>query len=171
MAYIDREIIQEKTGKKNLKTGKDIEKGKVVGESRVIRFRDDSYSVDSKCRFADIIDSIPFDSDELIKALQDAILKEQNKSGVTVEDAKAKQDKEALVKEKAATKYIETKKKNKVDEKKNAELIDIVKTKYPKATDEVKEQIKVVMAENKIENFKSIDVPTNGLEEIVALLA
>lgn len=170
MAYIDREIVQEKTGKKNLKTGKDIEKGKVVGESRVIRFRDDSYSVDSKCRFADIIDSIPFDSDEFIKALQDAILKEQSKSGVSINDAKVKQDNEALEKEKAATKYIENKKKNKVDETRNTELIDIIKVKYPKASDEAKEKVKVVMSENNIENFKSIDVPTKGLEEIVALL-
>jgi hypothetical protein len=170
MAYVDREIIQEKTGKKNLKTGKDIEKGKVVNESRVIRFRDDSYSVDSKCRFANIIDSIPFDSDELIKALKEAILVEQSKSGVSIEEAQAKQNKNAEIKGKAATEYIENKKKNKVDEKKNAELIDIIKAKYPKATDEAKEQIKVIMAENKIENFKSIDVPTKGLEEIVTLL-
>lgn len=170
MAYVDREIIQEKTGKKNLKTGKDIERGKVVGESRVIRFRDDSYSVDSKSRFAEIIDSIPFDSDELIKALQDAILKEQSKSGISIEDAKKKQAKESVNKEKAATEYIENKKKNKVDEDRNAELIDIIKTKYPKATDEIKEQIKEVMVNGGIENFKNTDVPTKPLEEIVELL-
>lgn len=170
MAYVDREIIQEKTGKKNLKTGKDIEKGKVIGESRVIRFRDDSYSVDSKSRFAEIVDSIPFDSDELIKALQDAILKEQSKSGVSIEDAKKRQAKVEKEKGKAATEYIENKKKNAINEERNTELIDIIKTKYPKATDETKEQIKEVMASGGIENFKNVDVPTKPLEEIVALL-
>ena len=170
MAYIDREIIQEKTGKKNLKTGKEIEKGKVVGESRVIRFRDDSYSVDSKSRFAEIVDSIPFDCDELIKALQDAILKEQSKSGISIEDAKKRQAKVEKEKGKAATEYIENKKKNAINEERNAELIDIIKTKYPKATDETKEQIKEVMANGGIENFKNLDVPTKPLEEIVELL-
>lgn len=170
MAYIDREIIQEKTGKKNLKTGKEIEKGKVVGESRVIRFRDDSYSVDSKSRFAEIVDSIPFDCDELIKALQDAILKEQSKSGISIEDAKKRQAKAEKEKGRVATEYIENKKKNAIDEGRNAELIEIIKTKYPKATDEIKEQIKEVMADGGIENFKNVDVPTKPLEEIVALL-
>lgn len=170
MAYVDREIIQEKTNKKNLKTGEYIEKGKVVGESRVIRFRDDSYSVDSKSRFAEIVDSIPFDSDELIKALEDAILKEQSKSGISVEDAKKRQAKAEKEKAKAATEYIENKKKNTIDEERNEELIDIIKTKYPKTTDEIKDKIKEVMADGGIENFKNTDVPTKPLEEIVKLL-
>lgn len=170
MAYIDREIVQEKTGKKNIKTGKEIEKGRVVGESRVIRFRDDSYSVDSKSRFADIIDSIPFDSDAFIQAMNDAILKEQSKSGVPVDEARAKQEEESKEKEKAATEYIKSKKENKIDEERNAELIELIKTKYTKASDEVKDQIKILMVEHGIGNFKSVEVPTIGLEKIVELL-
>lgn len=47
-----------------------------MAENRVISFRDNNYSVDSKSRFADIVDKIPFDVDAFIKAMQDAILAE-----------------------------------------------------------------------------------------------
>lgn len=73
VASIDREIVRQKTGKKNMVTKQDIVKGKVVSESRIITFRDDNYTIDSKSRFADIVDSIPLDADAFIKALQDAI--------------------------------------------------------------------------------------------------
>ena len=87
MACIDREIIKESTGRKNVVTKKDITKNKVVSESRKIIFRDDNYGVDSKSRFAGIIDEIPLDKDAFIKALKDAIAaeadKSKNKSAIT----------------------------------------------------------------------------------------
>lgn len=92
VATIDREIIKEKTGKKNIVTKKDIEKGVVKSQTRKITFRDDNFVIDSKSRFADIVESIPLDSDELIKAVTDAIKKELSKSGKTYDDAKAEQD-------------------------------------------------------------------------------
>jgi len=170
MAYIDRNIVQEKTGKKNLKTGEDITKGKIVSESRVIRFRDDTYSVDSKSRFADIVDCIPFNSDEFIKAMQDAIMREHSKGTLTVEESKKKAAKEAKEKEKFAAKYAEEKVKNHADEDRNAELIDIIKTKFPDADDDTKAKVKSLMAKYNIPNFKDNDVSTKGLEEIVAIL-
>lgn len=93
VATIDREIIKEKTGKKNVVTKKDIEKGVIKNETRKITFRDDNFVIDSKSRFADIVESIPLDSDELIKAITDAIKAELAKSGKTYNDAKAEQDK------------------------------------------------------------------------------
>lgn len=170
MAYIDRNIVQEKTGKKNLKTGEDITKGKIVSESRVIRFRDDTYSVDSKSRFADIVDCIPFNADEFIKAMQDAIMKEHSKGTLTVEQSKKKATKEAKEKEEFAAKYAEEKAKNHADEDRNAELIDIIKTKFPDADDDTKAKVKSLMAKYDIPNFKDNDVSTKGLEEIVAIL-
>lgn len=170
MAYIDRNIVQEKTGKKNLKTGEDITKGKIVSESRVIRFRDDTYSVDSKSRFADIVDCIPFNADEFIKAMQDAIMREHSKGTLTVEQSKKKAEKEAKEKEKFAAKYAEEKAKNHADEDKNVELIDIIKTKFPDADDDTKAKVKSLMAKYNIPNFKDSDVSTKGLEEIVAIL-
>ena len=93
VASIDREIVKEKTGKKNVVTKKDIEKGVVKSETRKITFRDDNFVIDSKSRFADIAESIPLDSDALIKAVTDAIKAELSKSGKTYEDAKAEQEK------------------------------------------------------------------------------
>lgn len=73
VACIDRTIETESTGRKNIVTKKEITVNKVKEERRKIVFRDDSYSVDSKSRFSGIVDEIPMDSDELIKALKDAI--------------------------------------------------------------------------------------------------
>lgn len=94
VASIDREIVREKTGKKNVVTGQIETKGVVKGETRRITFRDDNYVVDSKSRFADIVPEIPFDSDDLIQALTDAIKSEQSKSGVSLDAAKKKQAKQ-----------------------------------------------------------------------------
>lgn len=94
VASVDREIVKEKTGKKNVVTGQVETKGVVKGETRRITFRDDNYVVDSKSRFADIVPEIPFDSDALIKALTDAIKSEQSKSGVSFDTAKKKQAKQ-----------------------------------------------------------------------------
>lgn len=91
VAAIDREIVKEKTGKKNMVTGQDIKKGVVKGETRKITFRDDNFVVDSKSRFSDIVDSIPLDADALIEAITNAIKEEQSKSGVPLADAKKKQ--------------------------------------------------------------------------------
>lgn len=94
VASIDREIVKEKTGKKNIVTGQIETKGVVKGETRRITFRDDNYVVDSKSRFADIVPEITFDSDALIQALTDAIKSEQSKSGVSFDTAKKKQAKQ-----------------------------------------------------------------------------
>lgn len=93
-ASIDREIVKEKTGKKNVVTGQVETKGVVKGETRRITFRDDNFVVDSKSRFAEIVPEIPLDSDALIQAFTDAIKAEQSKSGVSFDDAKKKQEKQ-----------------------------------------------------------------------------
>lgn len=170
VAYIDRDIVKVKTGKKDNK-GKEIEKGKLAGESRVISFRDDTYSVDSKCRFANIIDKIPFDVDSFIKAMTDAILEEQKKDGISLNEAKKKQDKAEKEAEKQAIENSANAKKiGKIDEEKNEELIGIIKSKFPDANDKTKAKVKETMAEYNIPNFKTTEVSTNGLEEIVSLL-
>ncbi len=170
MAYIDRDIVKEKTGKKNLKTGEDIIKGKIVSESRVIRFRDDTYSVDSKSRFADIVDCIPFDADAFIKAMQDAIMKEHSKGTLTVEESKKEAEKKAKEKESFAAKYAEEKMKSVSDEDKNVELINQIRAKFPDADSDTKETVKKLMSEYNIPNFKETDVSTKGLEMIVNVL-
>mgnify|MGYP003303415601 CR=1 FL=1 len=93
VAAIDREIVKEKTGKKDFVTKEEIKKGVVKGETRKITFRDNNFVIDSKSRFSDIVESIPLDSDALIKAITDAIESELKKSGKTVEESKAEQEK------------------------------------------------------------------------------
>lgn len=91
VAYIDRNIIQEKTGKKDV-NGKLITRNKVAKESRKVTFRDDNYSVDSKSRFANIVNEVPLDADEIYNALVNAIKDEVNKGG-SFEESKKKQEK------------------------------------------------------------------------------
>ena len=93
VAAIDREIVKEKTGKKDFVTKEDIKKGVVKGETRKITFRDNNFVIDSKSRFSNIVESIPLDSDALIKAITDAIESELKKSGKTVEESKVEQEK------------------------------------------------------------------------------
>lgn len=91
VASIDREIVQEKTGKKDDKK-KDIMKGVIAKESRKITFRDDSYSIDSKSRFADIVPECDFNVDSLIQALTDAIKAEASKGKKSIVELKKEQD-------------------------------------------------------------------------------
>jgi GTPase SAR1 family protein len=100
VAYFDRELVA--TGKKKKVNGKNVDIKKISSESRKIKFRSDDFSVDSGTRFAEIIDEIPFDSDEFIKALTDAIEIEFNKSGQTITEAKKEQNKIEKAKEKKA---------------------------------------------------------------------
>lgn len=170
LAYIDRDIVKEKTGKKNIVTKQDITINKVVSESRVISFRDNTYSVDSGSRFADIVDKIPFDVDEFIKAMQDAILAEQSKSGKPLAEAKKEQEiKDDKMNEKAKE-YSETKKNNKVDEERNEELISVIQSKYFSADLKVKDEVKKIMTNYGFSKFSDENIPTKALTEIAELL-
>ena len=94
LAYFDRELQKEKTGKKNIVTKKEETKTTIKDETRKIKFRDDSFVVDSGSRFSDIIPEINLDADEFINAITDAIKAEINKNGISVEDRKKENDKE-----------------------------------------------------------------------------
>lgn len=171
VAYIDREIVKQKTGKKNIVTKEEEVKGRVLSESRRISFRDDNYSVDSKSRFADIVDEIPLDADAFIKALKDAILAEHSKGGKSVEqsekelkEARKQQEKELAEKQKADA-------ANKIDEDRNAELLQVIQNKFPDADAATKKSVKEIMKEHDIPNFKNVDdIPTAVLEQIVKVL-
>lgn len=170
LAYIDRAIVKEKTGRKNIVTKEDIITNKVVGESRVISFRDNTYSVDSKSRFADIVDRISFSSDEFIKAMKDAIIAEAHKGETSIDDLAKKQKAAEVEKEKEIKRYSEEKKKNHVDLSRNQELLEIIRDKYMGTTDDDKEEITKLRIKYDIPNFREADVSTEGLEEIVKYL-
>ena len=168
MAYIDRDMVKIKTKKKD-KDGNIIEKNKVSGESRVINFRDDTYSVDSKCRFANIVDQIPFDSDSFIKAMQDAILAEQSKDGISLDDAKKKQAEEAVAEEEKAKQNSEAAKAKKIaeqEEVKRSDVINSIQSKFPNLTLEQKNHIKDLLTAKGYTKLTDSNIPVNVLLEI-----
>ena len=73
VACIDRDVIKEGLGRKDIITHKEVTRNKIVSESRRIKFRDENYCVDSKSRFANIVPEIALNVDEYINAITDAI--------------------------------------------------------------------------------------------------
>ena len=170
MAYIDRDIVTENTGRKDIKN-KDITINKVANETRVISFRDNNYAVDSKCRFADIVDKIPFDTDEFIKAINDAIIAEQKKSGISLTEAKKIQKKKDEERAKESSENSKLAKESKVIVERNEELVESIKPMFLEADTDTKNQIKDIMKKNKVSDFKDVEnIPTKVLEEIYSLL-
>lgn len=101
IACIDRDIVTEDTGRKNVVTKKEITINKVKSESRKIMFRDDNYSVDSKSRFRYIVNEIPFDPDEFIKAVKDALNTEITKHRTGANNLEKKLEAEGEISTKA----------------------------------------------------------------------
>lgn len=170
LAYVDRDIVKEKTGKKNVVTKEEVVINRVVSESRVISFRDDTYSVDSKSRFAEIVDHIPFSSDAFIGAMQDAILAEHSKGSKTVEQTKKEQAKAQKEADAAAAEYSKQARAQKIDVERNEELLAVIKERFSDATDDAKKQVRAIMEEYGFGNFKDAEVPTAALEKIVETL-
>ena len=170
LGYIDREIVKEKTGRKNVVTKQDITINKAVSESRVISFRDDTYSVDSKSRFADIIDKIPFDSDSFIKAMEDAIKAEQKKSGVSYSEAKKKQDKAAKEAEKKVAETSKALKENKIDKEVNEDLINFITDEFKSCSDAEKKAEFKTLRKELVPDIGSlnelIETPTKIVEKL-----
>lgn len=125
LAYNDRSIAKEKTGKKDFK-GKEIVKGVVKGQERKIKFRDDLMVVDSGSRFADIVPEISFDADEFIKALTDAIKAEQSKSGKSFEETKKEQDQAREQREEEIAQMLKAEKEKKDLETINEEIYQFI---------------------------------------------
>ena len=82
--YFDRTVEKQEVGEANAVTKKKKTRNAVMGETRKIKFRDDSMIADAKSRFATIIDEITLDTDEFIKAITDAI----NNASESVDDVK-----------------------------------------------------------------------------------
>lgn len=94
MACVDRQVVREKTGKKDF-DGKEKTIGKITSEARVFKFRDDTYSIDAGGRFANIAHEVPLDADAFIEAVNNAILAEQAKSGKTLAQTQKEQNAQA----------------------------------------------------------------------------
>lgn len=171
LAYIDRDIVKEKTGRKNIITKEDITTNKVVSESRVISFRDDTYSVDSKSRFADIVDHIPFDADAFISAMKEAIEKERSKGGETLAQSQKKQAKRDAKAAEEAKAYSESKKLNHGTEEDVQDLVGRIQPKFMGADQAGRDAVKEIMAEFGITTFRNVQIEDlEGLRKIAEYL-
>lgn len=167
VASIDREIVQEKTGKKDDKK-KDIMKGVIAKESRKITFRDDSYSIDSKSRFADIVPECDFSVDSLIQALTDAIKAEASKGKKSIAELKKEQDTAAEKRAEQIAAVEESNKKEKELNEIKAKITDFCIANKGKAA--VLKPLLALAKEKGYENPMAVD-DIDVAKEILALTA
>lgn len=165
VAAIDREIVKQSTNKKNIVTGEVIKKGVVKGETRKITFRDDNYVIDSKSRFADIVESIPMNADALIKAITDAIENEQRKSGIPIEDAKKKQE----IEEQKKLEHIAQQEENIKIQKELSELISQIVSFFTENKSDI-EKVKPVLTKMREYGYNNPN-EINNIEKAKSILA
>lgn len=169
VGYVDRTIITEKTGKKNIK-GKEITKDIVSDEVRKIKFRDSGYAIDAGGRLKYIVEEVPFEADAFIQAITDALEAEVKNAGVSLSDRKKEDKIREAEAEKIGNENSKIKKENKVDINRNEELAELLTEKAVelKKNDADKfEEFKKMMAEFGLKNFKTVDeVPTAHLEQL-----
>lgn len=163
VASIDRTIEYQKV--KQL-IGDDKSIGKIKDESRVITFRDNNFNIDSKSRFADIVPRIDLDSNQLIKAINDAIEAEHNKqAGVkSIAETKIEQEKE---REEMVSEAVKEAHDSNIDEEKNAELVQEILEKLNSVSGEEKQKVIDYALENKISLKEYNDTPTAKYKELL----
>ncbi len=168
LAYIDRQIVKEKTGKKNIVTNKEEQVNKVKGESRKIKFRDDNFCVDSGSRFAKIVNEIDLDAKQFITAITDAIKAEQSKSGKSFDETKAEQES----KEAENLKEIAEAEKMKKEAKKLENAISKI-TNFIKENKLEMDKIKPIIAKSKELGYENPTLISNidDAEKVLALIS
>lgn len=181
VACVDRSIETEGTGRTNIVTHKEVTVNKVKDEKRKIVFRDDSYSVDSKSRFAGIVNEIPLDADELIAALKDAIKKSKEMGNpVTTKNEMKKTTQPTPAPEVESGVPFEEDAESKVNELDDeledsinedsdypADLSGTIRTMFKECTDKV---LKAKVRDTIAEYGKLVDVDENGLKRIYDMM-
>ena len=165
LAYFDRQLQKERTGRKNIVTNKEEMKTVVKDETRKVKFRDDGFVVDSGSRFSVIKSEVSLDKDEFIDAIKDAIRAEIEKNGGSVKkrtEENAKEDKENA--ERIATEIEAKKSKAAVDE-----VISEIVNFFTENKSEI-DKIKPVMAEIKKRGYAKPTEITD-IEDAKAVLA
>lgn len=173
VAYVDRDIVREKTDKKNIVTKEAITRGVVKSESRVICFRNDNFSVDSKSRFSEIVDKIPLNADALIKALNDAIIAEQKKSGKSDAEIAAEQAGIAENDKKRFAENLKESQKEREDaeeESHRTEYVSKIVNKFSGASVEVKETLKNMLYDSGCKKFTDESLPIDVLKAMANML-
>ena len=163
LGVIDRSIEEEIIGKDIV--GKDKKSKKIKTEKRVIKFRDDSFAVESKSRFRNIAPEVTFSADAFIKAITDAIQSEFD-SKEDMDKARKVQDKE--FKEKTQEKINQIKEEKEKEDKygKKEDLINNLIDYYKdSATDDEKEAIKDKFKDIGISKFSQLE--DRELDEVI----
>lgn len=169
VASVNRKI---ETSKVEQKVGSDKIVGNIVDESRIITFRDDNFNIDSKSRFSNITPSINLDSEQFIKAIEDAIKSAHDEQKGKKSDIKTTKKQQDKAKEEEVEKAVESEKRTKVDVNLNQSLTEEIKDKYTGSTDEVKLNIKTIMEDYNIDSFKDVETnSTEALNKIAKLLS
>ena len=154
-------------GRKDIK-GNAITRNVVANEARKIAFRSDDYNLDSKCRFPQIVSEIPLDTDEFIKAIEDAIKAEQSKSGKSFEESKSEQEAAEAEKMKEIAKAEKAKKAQKSVDEVMEKVLDFIKeNKSNMATikpivDRCKEHGAFIAANTDIHRSTALDYTVRG---------
>lgn len=100
--YYNRKIESVEIGKVNPVTKKKQETGNVVSCERKIKFRDSNNRIESGGRLGYITEEVNWDANEVINAIKNAILKEKQTYGISVEEAnKQQKEKDNIVCKKA----------------------------------------------------------------------
>ena len=118
--YYDRKIESVEVGKVNPVTKKKQETGKVISCKRKIKFRDSENMIEGGGRFGFIEEEVDWDASNVIEAIKTAILKEKENAGITLEEAKKKQEESDSILSKKA-------KEAEINNKKDAVVKQIIK--------------------------------------------
>ena len=159
-------------------THKEVTVNKIKRERRKIVFRDDNYSVDSKSRFAGIVDEIPLDADELLKALHDAINNSKSPTSKSTTKAKPQPNPEIEEPIKVESDPLPEGFEDKTDDMFDDVLEETTTNEYPEDLFEViKDSIKTLPKDKKVAVAKKVkefgkltDVPEEGLKEIFDMI-
>lgn len=170
VGYVDRTIVTEKTGKKNIK-GKEITKDVVTDEVRKIKFRDSGYAIDAGGRLKYVVEEVPFEANAFIDAVREALEKEVKNAGISLDERRKEDNQREKEAEKKANEMSKSIKANKVDLDRNEELISSMKEQFKSMeAGDKKDAIKVKMKEMAMKNFDGLlEHPTKELEEIYKL--
>lgn len=165
LAYFDRQIQKEKTGRKNIVNNKEEFKTIIKDETRKVKFRDDGFAVDSGSRFGDIKSEIPLDADEFVKTIKDAIKAEIEKNGGSIDKRAKENAKEAEEDAKRVAEEIEAKKSKAAVDEVVSEIVNF----FTENKSDI-DKIKPVMAEIKKRGY-SKPTEITDIEDAKAILA
>jgi hypothetical protein len=189
VACIDRNIVN-KVKKKKTDGVKEV--GHMSQDIRKIVFRDDSYAVDAKSRFKQIVPETLLNGTALVEAIKEAIAKE--KSSVTSAPKKEKKVSKAKVKsetvdfmpepiivddlvpksvaEDEVSGYIEEEIPFDIDPAVRIDnLLSVIKNNFTSASADQKAKIKAILKDNNLPGFqKKYNPPVDVLEKVVAVM-